>query len=144
MMKGTMHAAAVAAALALTLPAADAAAGSPQRTPEATREQPHQVGVASYYARHFAGRRMANGERFDPHSDTIAHPSLPLGTRVRITNLANGRSVHATVRDRGPFRRGRVLDVSPRIAGELGMLRAGLATVAVWPAEPLTEIAEAR
>ena len=107
--------------------------------------RPHQTGVASYYARHFNGRRMANGQAFDPNSDSIAHRSLPFGTRVRITNLANGQSVYGTVRDRGPYARGRLLDVSPRIAGELGMLRSGVATVAVWRtgAGAQVEIAEA-
>lgn len=132
-------------------PVPQRSAPAPHR-PQATRHPaphapamtraPHQTGVASYYARHFNGRRMANGERFDPHSDTIAHRSLPFGTRVRITNLATGRSVLGTVRDRGPYSRGRMLDVSPRIAGELGMLRSGLATVAMWRTDAV-EIAEA-
>ena len=121
-------------------PAPPAEAPSPY-----TVSRPHLTGVASYYARHFNGRRMANGQAFDPHSDTIAHRTLPFGTRVRITNLANGRSVYGTVRDRGPYARGRLLDVSPRIAGDLGMLHSGLATVSVWRAggEAL-EIAEAQ
>jgi rare lipoprotein A len=112
--------------------------------PDYGRVAPHQTGVASYYARHFNGRRMANGQAFDPRSDSIAHRTLPFGTRVRITNLSNGRSVYGTVRDRGPFTRGRMLDVSPRIAGELGMLRSGVATVAMWRAGAApVELAEA-
>ena len=119
-------------------------APAPAHAHAATRP-PHQTGVASYYARHFNGRRMANGEAFDPHSDSIAHRSLPFGTRVRITNLTNGRTVHGTVRDRGPYTRGRLLDVSPRIAGELGMLRSGIASVALWRTDGRdpVEIAEA-
>lgn len=110
-----------------------------------SRIAPHQTGVASYYARHFNGRRMANGEAFDPRSDSIAHRSLPFGTRVHITNLSNGRSVYGTVRDRGPFTRGRMLDVSPRIAGDLGMLHSGVATVSMWRAGGApVEVAEAQ
>jgi rare lipoprotein A len=129
---------------------ARAAAPRPTQDPHVTRVDysripPHQTGVASYYARHFNGRRMANGQTFDPHSDSIAHRSLPFGTRVRITNLSNGRSVYGTVRDRGPFTRGRMLDVSPRIAGELGMLHSGIATVSMWRAGGLpVEVAEAQ
>lgn len=99
-----------------------------------------QIGTASYYARHFTGRRMANGQRFDPGSDTVAHRSLPFGTVVRVTNLDNGRTATARVHDRGPWIRGRIVDVSPRIARELDMLRAGLARVEVVP---LVEVAEA-
>jgi rare lipoprotein A len=102
---------------------------------------PTQVGVASFYARHFNGRRMANGRPFDPASDTVAHRTLPFGTVVRVTNLSNGRSTVGRVHDRGPWIRGRILDVSPRIARELDMMRSGLARVEVVP---VTEVAEAR
>jgi rare lipoprotein A len=100
-----------------------------------------QVGVASYYARHFTGRRMANGQRFDPHSDTIAHRSLPFGTVVRVTNLHNGRTATGVVLDRGPWTRGRIVDLSPRIAQNLDMMRSGVARVEVVP---VVEVAEAR
>lgn len=99
-----------------------------------------QVGVASYYARHFTGRRMANGGRFDPHSDTIAHRTLPFGTTVRVTNLQNGRTATGVVLDRGPWTRGRIVDLSPRIAHNLDMIRSGVARVEVVP----IEVAEAR
>lgn len=99
-----------------------------------------QVGVASYYARHFTGRRMANGGRFDPHSDTIAHRTLPFGTTVRVTNLHNGRTATGVVQDRGPWTRGRIVDLSPRIAQHLDMMRSGVAQVEVVA----VEVAEAR
>ncbi|CAH0306515.1 septal ring lytic transglycosylase RlpA family protein [Roseomonas sp. CECT 9278] len=99
-----------------------------------------QVGVASYYARHFTGRRMANGGRFDPQSDTIAHRTLPFGTTVRVTNLNNGRTATGVVQDRGPWTRGRIVDLSPRIAHNLDMIRSGVARVEVVP----VEVAEAR
>lgn len=117
--------------------------GEAAAAPPAVRAEPigaAQVGTASFYARHFTGRRMANGQRFDPGSDTVAHRTLPFGTVVRVTNLDNGRTATARVQDRGPWIRGRILDVSPRIARELDMLRAGLARVEVVP---MVEVAEA-
>lgn len=101
-----------------------------------------QVGVASYYARHFTGRRMANGKRFDPHSDTIAHRTLPFGTVVRVTNLNNGLSTTGIVQDRGPWIRGRIVDLSPRIARNIDMIRSGIARVEVVPVQRV-EVAEA-
>ena len=91
------------------------------------------VGVASYYGREFAGRRTASGERYDPHRLTAAHRSLPFGTRLRVTNLDNGRSVVVRVNDRGPQRRDRIVDVSSRAAERLGFASAGLARVRIEP-----------
>jgi rare lipoprotein A len=88
-----------------------------------------QDGTASYYGADFAGRRTASGERFDPQALTAAHPVLPFGTRVRVTNLENGRSVTVRINDRGPYTAGRILDVSWEAARELGMLRSGVARV---------------
>jgi rare lipoprotein A len=76
---------------------------------------------------------MANGERFDPNSNSAAHKTLPLGTVARVTNLENGRSTVVRVEDRGPFVRGRVIDVSPRTARRLEMKEEGTARVAVTP-----------
>lgn len=90
-----------------------------------------QVGFASYYGREFQGRRTASGHAFDPEAMTAAHRHLPLGTQVRITNLANGRSYDATINDRGPFVHGRVIDVSRGLAERLGFLRAGIARVKI-------------
>lgn len=94
---------------------------------------PTQRGEASYYASHFSGRRMANGERFNPNSNVAAHRTLPLGTVARVTNLSNGRSAVVRVADRGPFVRGRVIDLSPRVAEHLAMKQDGTAPVAVTP-----------
>jgi rare lipoprotein A len=88
-----------------------------------------QKGTASYYARRFRGRRTANGERHDPQALTAAHRVLPFGTRVRVTNLANDRSVVVRINDRGPFVRGRILDLSRASARELGFLRSGTTEV---------------
>ena len=98
-------------------------------------QRPAQEGEASYYGSEFNGRPMANGERFSPGSNSAAHRSLPLGTTAQVTNLENGRSATVKVEDRGPYARNRVIDVSPRVAEELGMRRAGRAPVRVTPVE---------
>ena len=90
-----------------------------------------EVGFASYYDSAPEGRATASGERFDPDRLTAAHPTLPFGTRVRVTNLENGRSVVVTIPDRGPFRRGRVIDLSERAARRLGFVARGVARVRV-------------
>ena len=86
-------------------------------------------GVASYYGNELAGNRTASGERFDPGQLTAAHRSLPFGSRVRVTNTSNGDSVIVRINDRGPFARGRVIDVSHAAAREIGMHRSGTARV---------------
>lgn len=86
-------------------------------------------GTASYYGHELAGRPTASGERFNPNGLTAAHRSLPLGTRLVVTNIANGRSVVVRVNDRGPFVRSRVLDVSLGAARALGFTAAGTARV---------------
>jgi rare lipoprotein A (peptidoglycan hydrolase) len=89
------------------------------------------VGTASWYGHPFHGRATANGEIYDQEAFTAAHPTLPLGTRVKVTNLANGRSVILTVNDRGPFVGDRLIDVSRLAARRLGFKDAGLAQVRV-------------
>ena len=84
-----------------------------------------QTGKASYYASRLHGRPTASGERYDQTAMTAAHPSLPFGSLVRVTNLYNGRSVILRINDRGPFTGGRIIDVSRSAAEQLGMLRAG-------------------
>jgi peptidoglycan lytic transglycosylase len=86
-----------------------------------------QEGYASYYA--IRGGRTASGAPFDGRRLTAAHRTLPFGTRVRVTNLASGRSVVVTITDRGPFRHDRVIDVTRRAARILGFLQAGIARV---------------
>jgi rare lipoprotein A len=83
-------------------------------------------GVASFYTE---GTQTANGEKFDTHQLTAAHPTLPFGTRLRVTNVATGRSVTVRVNDRGPFVPGRVVDVSYSAAETLGMVGGGIAKV---------------
>ena len=86
-------------------------------------------GMASYYGNELAGNRTANGERFDPGQLTAAHRTLPFGSMVRVTNMSNGDSVVVRINDRGPFSRGRVIDVSHAAAREIGMQRSGIARV---------------
>jgi len=88
-----------------------------------------EVGLASHYARRFEGRRTASGEPYDERELTGAHRTLPFGTRVRVTNLDNHRSVVVRINDRGPFRKGRIIDLSRRAAHDLGFLREGMARV---------------
>jgi peptidoglycan lytic transglycosylase len=88
-----------------------------------------EEGWASYYGREHHGHRTASGATFNERRLTAAHRTLPFGTRIRVTNLDNGRHVVVTVTDRGPFRRERVIDVSRRAAKDLGFLRSGTARV---------------
>ena len=87
------------------------------------------TGVASWYGPGFYGNRTANGETYRPGTFTVAHRSLPFGTRVRITNLNNGRSAVARVNDRGPYVGGRIVDLGQGIASHLGVTSSGLADV---------------
>lgn len=90
-----------------------------------------EVGIASYMDPGLAGARTASGAPFDPHRMVAAHRTLPFGTRVSVTNLENGRTVEVTIVDRGPHRRGRIIDLSPRAARALGFVAAGTARVRV-------------
>lgn len=88
-------------------------------------------GVASYYGAKHQGKRTASGERFNQHALTAAHRQLPFGTRVKVTNLKNDKSVVVRINDRGPHTRGRLIDVSREAAAQLGMLGSGTARVRV-------------
>jgi rare lipoprotein A len=88
-----------------------------------------EVGVASYYASRFEGRRTASGERYDPDELTAAHRTLAFGTRVRVTRLDDGRDVVVRINDRGPFVEGRVIDLSYAAAKQIDLLQAGVAEV---------------
>ena len=90
-----------------------------------------QIGMASYYARSFQGRKTASGERYEMNHLTAAHRTYPFGTALRITHLGNGRNVVVRVNDRGPFVRGRIIDLSLAAARRLDMVRSGTARVSV-------------
>lgn len=101
---------------------------------------PAQKGLASVYSDHLNGKKTASGESYDSSGLTAAHQTLPLGAEIRVTNLANGRSVRVRVNDRGPHVEGRIVDLSSRAAAVLGM-RTGVAHVRL---EILSQPAEAR
>jgi len=91
----------------------------------------HETGRASWYGRFFHGRRTANGERYDMHALTAAHRTLPLGSYVKVTNPADDSSVIVRINDRGPFARGRIIDLSLAAATALHMAHAGTARVQI-------------
>ncbi len=90
-----------------------------------------EQGVASWYGREFHGRRTSNGEPYDMYALTAAHKTLPLPTTARVTNLATGKSIVVRINDRGPFKKGRLIDLSYAAARELGFVTAGTAMVEV-------------
>jgi rare lipoprotein A len=106
-------------------------ASAQRHTPFVSHHHAHETqtgsqGIASFYTE---GTETASGEKFDTHDLTAAHPTLPFGTRLRVTNVASGRSVTVRVNDRGPYVPGRVVDVSYSAADALGMVGTGLAKV---------------
>jgi rare lipoprotein A len=112
-------------------------AGAPQ--PDLSGRK--RIGVASFYASRFAGREMADGARMDPQGDNAASRTLPLGTTAKVTNIENGRSAVVTIEDRGPYAKGRIVDLSPATARKVGITpHKGVAKVQVAPiAVPLPD-----
>ena len=93
-----------------------------------------RTGKASFYAKEFAGKPMANGSPMDPQGDNAASKTLPLGTTAKVTNLETGQSAVVTIQDRGPYVPGRIVDLSPKTARQIGItVRKGVARVAVAP-----------
>ncbi|MEW6344978.1 MAG: septal ring lytic transglycosylase RlpA family protein [Paraburkholderia sp.] len=90
-----------------------------------------QTGLASYYAKRFQGHRTASGERYDLHALTAAHRTLPLGSYVRVTAVSSARSVIVRINDRGPYTRGRMIDLSYAAAAVLGLPRTGVLLVRI-------------
>jgi rare lipoprotein A len=91
----------------------------------------HQRGVASWYGRSYSGKATASGEIFRPWKRTAAHKSLPLGTIVKVTNTDNGKSVRVVINDRGPYAKGRIIDLSRKAARKIDMLDSGVANVEI-------------
>jgi len=116
----------VAAALLLC---AGCATGRP--APGAGRAEGVEEGLASAYADALSGHPTASGAPYDPSAFTCAHRTVPFGARLRVTELERGRSVEVTVTDRGPFVRGRIVDLSRAAAAALGLLERGVAPVRV-------------
>ena len=100
-----------------------------------------RIGKASFYADSFAGKKMADGTPMDPQDDNAASRTLPLGTTAKVTNLETGKSAVVTIQDRGPYVEGRIVDLSPSTAREIGLTRKeGVADVIVEPiAVPLPD-----
>jgi rare lipoprotein A len=101
-----------------------------------------QRGHASWYGPGFHNRRTASGERFDMHALTAAHRTLPFGTLVRVRSLVNGREVDVRITDRGPYSRGRIIDLSRGAAEELGMLGLGFKQVVLFVPESVPDVVE--
>ena len=104
-----------------------------------TKTQPYQVGTASWYGEFFDGKPTASGEDYDMYDMTAAHPTLPLGTYVRVTNLRNGRAVVVKVNDRGPIVPGRIIDLSYGAAQVLNFQNRGLQKVRLDLVKPKTK-----
>ena len=95
-----------------------------------SKAQMHQLaGIASYYSDEFHGRKTSNGETFDMHELTAAHRTLPFNTKVKVTNLENGKSIVVRINDRGPFKDNRVIDLSLEAAKQVGLIANGTASV---------------
>jgi len=107
-------------------------------TTRSHRSKPYQVGTASWYGEDFQGKETASGEPYDMQDFTAAHPTLPLGTYVKITNLRNGRAVVVRINDRGPVVDGRIIDLSYNAARALGFKDRGLQKVRVDLVQPVT------
>ena len=122
------------AELAAAQPAVSAPnAASPAR-PKLDLSGRKRVGKASFYAQRFAGRKMADGTPMNPHDDNAASRTLPLGTIAKVTNLKTRQSALVTIQDRGPYVKGRIVDLSPSTARQIGITRSiGVAEVQVEP-----------
>lgn len=117
-------------ALLIALPLSTAASIDPSAD-ELDEVVYSKVGTASFYSSRLHGRKTASGELYDQSALTAAHPDLPFGTIVCVTNTRNGHSVAVRINDRGPYTGGRIIDLSRRAARELGMINAGSARVHV-------------
>ncbi len=106
-----------------------ATSGQKTRKTNSPKSKAYQVGTASWYGEYFQGRTTASGEPFDMRDLTAAHPSLPLGTFVKVTNLRNGKAVVVRINDRGPVVDGRIIDLSREAASALGFKARGLQRV---------------
>ena len=99
---------------------------------ESIKKHPQtQIGIASYYGKKFHKKRTANGEIFNMYNVSAAHKSYPLGTKVRVTNLENGKSIKLVINDRGPFVKGRIIDLSYKAARKLDFVNQGTTKVRI-------------
>ena len=113
----------------VTQPPVSATSGHKTQKTNSPKSKAYQVGTASWYGEQFQGKQTASGELFDMRDFTAAHPKLPLGTFVKVTNLRNGKAVVVRINDRGPVVDGRIIDLSYNAARILGFKERGLQTV---------------
>lgn len=107
---------------------------TPKPKPKLDESGRKHIGEASIYAKKFVGKTMADGAAMDPHDDNAASKTLPLGTKAKVTNVENGQSAVVTIQDRGPYVKGRIVDLSPSTASAIGIGRKeGVAKVVVTP-----------
>jgi rare lipoprotein A len=111
----------------------------PEASPKTGKTTPYQIGTASWYGEYFEGKPTASGEDYDMYDMTAAHPTLPLGSYVRVTNLRNGRAVVVKVNDRGPVVPGRIIDLSYGAAQVLQFEQRGLQRVRLDLVKPRTQ-----
>jgi peptidoglycan lytic transglycosylase len=114
-----------------TLPLAAAAPQAKEERTNAEGPKVEQVGNASWYGAAQDGKETASGETFDQKKLTAAHPTLPLGSKAVVTNLKTGKSVQVTINDRGPYVKGRKIDLSKAAAQQIGMSKSGVAKVKI-------------
>lgn len=128
-------------------PLSEPAASQPAKAkPKLDQSGRKRTGKASIYAKMFNGRTMADGTRMDPRDDNAASKTLPLGTTAKVTNLKTGQSTVVTIQDRGPYVKGRIVDLSPSTAQQIGLTKKeGVAMVEVTPLEfpPASDQADA-
>jgi rare lipoprotein A len=101
------------------------------KKPSASKGSKTLTGMASYYANKYNGRKTASGERYRSKKFTAAHKTLPFGTVVKVTNLKNGKSVIVKINDRGPYSKGRIIDLSKAAAKQIDMINDGVVKVKV-------------
>jgi rare lipoprotein A len=106
---------------------------APQPAGHIDRSGRTEKGRASYYAKHFTNRKMADGRRMNPNADIAASKTLPLGSVAKVTNLDNGKSTTVRIEDRGPYVRGRVVDLAPKAADQIDLKQKGVTPVEVKP-----------
>lgn len=130
-----------------TAPAAQVASANPKsQIAKKPSGKPYEVGPASWYGKYFHGKQTASGEPYNMYEMTAAHPDLPLGTRVKVTNLRSGRFVVVRVNDRGPLVPGRIIDLSYGAAQALGFTAKGVQNVRldIMPHDQTTVTAKLR
>jgi len=125
MLRGALTASLLALGVSVAV-AQGTSAAAPASAPAPALAAAGESGKLAWYGKKFAGRATASGERYNPEAMTMAHKTLPFGTRVKVTNLANKKSVTLRVNDRGPTQADRVGDVSLAAARQLGMVKAGV------------------